>query len=149
MKIVKAMKKIARLKGEIKELKHRIQGCISTLIENDYEENILELSKQLDNKVQELINLKVGIMEANVKGNMFRTVVGLGEFKSQMDFLKELTPKKGVQENRYSDNKTEYKSQISISEKNNLIETCQNQINNLTDILDEFNAKTDVVVQQR
>jgi hypothetical protein len=144
MKIVKAMKRIARIKGEIKELKKRISTCLSTISENEFEEDFTSLNVMLTNKVNEVILLKAAVMKANVTGNKFRTVLELGELKSKMDFLKELDPKIGIHQNRYSESKTAYKSQITVTQRNQMLEECQTQINNLTDDLDEFNAKTDI-----
>jgi len=152
MKIVRAMKKIARLKGELKVVKHRLQNCLNTLVENEFDEKFDDLSKEFLDKRNEMMKLKAGVMHANVKGNMFRIIIQLGEMKSYMDFLKELEPKTGLQESRYSmgEGKSKYKSQLTITLKNQLLKECQDKINELTDILDEFNAKTeieDVIIQ--
>ena len=144
MKIVRAMKKIARLKGEIKEIKHRISSCLNTLVENEFQEDLSTLSKLQDEKTKEMIDLKVKIMKKNVEHDMFALIANLGELKSQLDFLKELEPKTGVQETRFSDIKSAYKSQMTKYEKVALIDECQKQINNLTDMLDEFNARTEI-----
>ena len=144
MKIVKAMKKIARLKGEIKEIKNRITCSLNTIVGNEFEEDLETLSHQQDEKIEEIVKLKIGVMTANIKYNMFAKIVMLGELKSQMDFIKELEPKTGVQENRYNESKTEYKTQMTKADKNVLIDRCQKLINELTDALDDFNAKTDI-----
>jgi hypothetical protein len=140
MKIVKAMKKIARLKGEIKELKHRISHSLSTIKGNEFEDEFNSLMKLLEEKINEMIKLKLGVMKANIADNMFEKVLNLGEAKSRIDFLKELNPKIGLQESGYSGEKTEFISQISNVSKNSLIKDCQESINKLTDELDEFNA---------
>jgi hypothetical protein len=145
MKIVKAMKKIARLKGEIKEIKHRISRSLSTIKGNEFEDDFNTLMKLLEEKINEMMRLKLGVMKANIAGDMFKRILELGESKSKIDFLKELDPKIGIQQTDYSGEKTEYLSQISSISKNTLIKDCQDSINKLTDELDEFNAVTNIV----
>jgi len=144
MKIVRAQKKIARLKGEIKEVKKRLSRCLSTVSENEFEEDFKVLLKQLEVLTDDLVALKSAVHAANIKGDMFKKILRLGELKSQIDFLKELEPKSGVQVERYSESKTTFKAQISMADKNKMVEDCQVAINALTDELDEFNAKTDI-----
>lgn len=145
MKIVRAMKQVSRLQGEIKQIKSRIENCLSTVDENTFPEYYTELSETLTERTKKLIELKTRIMATNVKHNMFSVILNLGELKSRMDFLRELDPKTGVEKDRWSgESKVKYKAQISIAEKNKLVEGCQTAINALTDQLDDFNAKTDI-----
>jgi len=146
MKIVRAMKQIARLKGEVQQLKHRIESCLSTVVENEeFNENMPNLTDELDKKITKIVNLKAGVMHANVKHNMFEKILNLGELKSYIEYLKELQPKSGFVVEPYEKEKIEYKSQFTIAEKNEKIKECQRLINDLTDDLDEFNAKTDIL----
>ena len=144
MKIVRAMKKIARLKGEIKEIKSRMSTCLNTLVENEFTEDFKSLEDQLIAKTADMIHLKVNIMNANIHYHMFSTILQLGELKSEMDFLKELEPKIGAQESRFRENKAVYKSQMTLADRNAKIAVCQKKINSITDVLDDFNAKTDI-----
>ena len=144
MKIVRAMKETSRIKGEIKEIKKRISKCLNTLEGNEIIEKFDDLIKLLEEKTEKLISLKTGIMSANIKSDMFRVIVRLGELKSHMDFLRELEPKKGTQLDGYRDTAVRYESQWSDSEKNKAIQTTQNEINKLTDQLDEFNSSVDI-----
>lgn len=146
MKIVRAMKKVSRLQGEIKEIKKRMSATLNTLDENDFTESFIELRSMLYEKVNELMLLKAKIMDANIKGGKFHVILALGELKSMIAFLKELDPKEGVQESRFSmsANNTKYKTQLTLLEKNELISDCQQRINDYTDELDEFNATTEL-----
>ena len=146
MKIVKAMKQVSRLQGEIKELKKRMSACLSTLEDNDFLEGFDSLKETYYEKVNELMSLKTKIMMVNIRGGKFQTILAMGEMKSYIEFLKELDPKEGVQESRYSlgSNNSKYKSQLTISSKNSMIEECQQLINDYTDELDEFNAITEI-----
>lgn len=146
MKIVRAMKQIARLQGEIKEIKKRTSTCLSTLADNDFDENYKQLNETLSEKTKKLIELKARVMQTNVKHNMFSVILNLGELKSRMDFVRELNPQEGYRNDRYmmTESKIKYKAQMSVAEKNKLVEGCQTAINALTDQLDDFNAKTDL-----
>lgn len=146
VKVVRAMKQVARLQGEIKELKKRVSSCLSTLDDNDFDESYKELSEVLSERIKKLIELKARIMQTNVKHGMFSVILNLGELKSRMDFLRELSPQEGFRDDRYSmtESKVKYKSQMTIAERNKLVEGCQTAINALTDQLDDFNAKTDL-----
>jgi hypothetical protein len=146
MKIVKAQKKIARLKGEIKEIKKRISACISTIKGNEFPEDFKILDALLMEKTSEMIQLKEAVMKANIAGNMFGKILALGEQKSMIDFLKELDPKKGIQESWHHDSQTEYDSQLTTAAKNALVEACQKKINDMTDDLDEYNATTSITL---
>ena len=144
MKIVRAMKEASRIKGEIKEIKKRVSKCLNILEGNEITEKFDDLMKLLEEKTGKLISLKTGIMAANTEGDMFKVIVRLGELKSHMDFLRELEPKKGSQLDGYRDTAVRYESQWSDGEKNKAIQTTQNEINKLTDQLDEFNSSTDI-----
>jgi hypothetical protein len=144
MKIVRAMKETSRIKGEIKEIKKRISKCLNTIESNEFTEKFDILNKLLEEKIERLISLKTKIMSANVKGDVFKVIVKLGELKSHMDFLRELEPKKGVQNDGYMSTTVSYKSQWSDAEKNKAIQMTQNEINKLTDELDEFNSSIDI-----
>jgi hypothetical protein len=144
MKIVRAQKKIARLKGDVKEIKKRLTSCLNTVSENNFNEEFKVLYGTFTDLTNQMITLKSAVHAANIKGDMFKKILQLGELKSKIDFLKELEPKIGKQESRFGESTSVYKSQITPGEKNKMVEECQEAINNLTDELDEFNAKTDI-----
>lgn len=144
MKIVRAMKERSRLEGEIKELKHRIQNCISTVEGNDFVESFDDLFEAYNKCVSKLSWLKNAILMANIQHDMYRYIAQLGELKHYLVFLKELSPKRGKHERSYGDNMEVYVSQISVLERNETIQATQKEINRITDILDKFNAETDI-----
>jgi hypothetical protein len=144
MKIVRAMKEKSRLEGEIKQIKHRIQSCISTISGNSFSEDFPELFALLTDRLNKLAGLKNAIMKANVSNGMHRNIVQLGELKQYLVFLRELDPKSGKQEAHYSEVSESYNSQITLKEKNDVIQATQSEINRITDLLDDFNAKTDI-----
>lgn len=144
MKIVRAAKEVSRIAGEIKEIKHRIQNCISTLDGNMYPEFFIDLFDALNERVNKIARLKTAIHSANVKHDMYKHIVRVGELKQYLIFLKELDPKIGKHEKRYGDTIEQYISQITIAEKNEAIQATQKAINEIMDILDKFNAETDI-----
>jgi hypothetical protein len=138
------MKQIKRLQGEVKELQKRVSSCLSTLEGNEFYENFEIVMKDLIDKKQKLSSLKNGVMIANVQGGVFKKILELGELKSHIDFIRELEPKTGVTESHYGSEGQKYKSQWSVTQKNIAVQQTQQKINDLTDELDEFNAKTDI-----
>lgn len=144
MKIVRAMKERSRLEGEIKELKHRIQNCISTVEGNEFIENFDELFESLNKCVSRLSWLKNAILTANINHDIYKHITQLGELKHYLVFLKELNPKQGKHERSYTENMETYISQITVLERNEAIQATQKEINRVTDILDKFNAETDI-----
>ena len=145
MKIVRAMKQVKRLQGEIKELQKRASGCLNTVEGNEFPEQFHEVLSDLSAKRAKLSALKNGVMKANIAGDMFIKILQLGEMKSEIDFVRELDPKCGVSEDRYGDIKTKYVSQWTVAKKNTEVQRLQSAINSLTDELDDFNAKTNIV----
>lgn len=144
MKIVRAMKERSRLEGEIKDIKHRMQNCINAIDGNDYTESYDDLYRTLIARLMSLTGIKSAVLKANIDGGMFNTILLLGELKSYLVFLKELDPKVGKQEPSYRETVEVYKSQMTVKDKLEAVQKTQKEINRITDLLDEFNAKTDI-----
>jgi len=144
MKIVKAMKVVARLKGDVKDLKRRMRKCLNAVEGNDFIENYNDIALIADKKVKRMIDLKNKIMKANTEHDKFETIIELGELKANIDFLRELDPKQGIDDDRYRDNNISYKTQLTAKEILNKIEETQKEIEEKTDELDDFNAKMDI-----
>jgi len=97
----------------------------------------------LTEKVTKLIELKVGVMKANIDNGMFTTILNLGELKSRLNFLNSLNPTVGSVRASYGESeKAKYKSQLLPAERMKMVEACQTAINEMTDTLDDFNAIT-------
>jgi len=146
MKVSKAMKQIARIKGQLSIIDNRMHDCISTISPNDFKEDFNNLQSIRTKLINDLNNLKVLVMQTNIKHDMFKTILELGELKSQLELYKSFTIKSGIFTSGYSETQTEYKSQISEADRNKIIDELQNKINDLTDKLDEFNASTNLVM---
>ena len=145
MKIVRAMKQVKRLQGEIKELQKRVSSCMNTIEGNEFTEKFDDLLSELSEKKLKLRTLKNGIMCANIQGSMFNKILELGELKSHIDFLRELKPQAGITESSYGETAQKKISQWTVASKNKAVQETQSKINSLTDELDDFNAKTDIV----
>jgi len=146
MKISKAMKKISRLKGKISVLSTRIEISVSIISTNAFKENFSDLLVSRATAINDLNNLKALVMKTNIKHDKFITVLQLGETKTLLELYKRLTIEDGFIKNGFAETQTEYKSQLSDKERNNIVDELQQRINDITDELDEFNASTDLVM---
>lgn len=145
MKIARAMKKLALLKGDIGELEARISSNISTIDGNEFEENFSELFEKLNAKINKLVEMKTKIMKANVENGVYEKILRIGEYKGLIDFLKNLEIKRGRKTVGYSEKDiVEFISQISVSERNKMVDEIKDNIIQATDDLDEFNSSTDI-----
>jgi len=140
--VAKAMKQIARTKGKISDLTNRMSKCLNTIDTNEFSEDYVDLSGERAEQVAILISLKSKVMAVNIKHNMFETILTLSERKNEIDFLRGLEVKQGVFNDRFGDNKATYKSQMTTAARNKSIDELQQEINDLTDTLDTFNATT-------
>jgi hypothetical protein len=144
MKIVRAMKERARLEGEIKDIKHRMKKYLNVIEGNTFPEDYTDLWEFLCHRTNKLSRLKLGVMKANQDGGMFKYILQLGELKSYITFLKELEVRNGKQEKDYSENIILYISQLNERDRLASIHATQLEINRITDLLDDFNSKTDI-----
>ncbi len=145
MKIAKAMKVIARTKGEINSLTSRITNAVVTVEGNAFKEDIPKLKKQRDEEVEKLKCLKVRVMETNIKHGMFETIVSISELKNEIEMFRDMDIKEGKTNERYGSNEVTYITQISEATRNDKVAELQNNINEFTDALDVFNASTDLI----
>jgi len=147
MKLSRALKKVSRLQGEINELKGRLASCVSALEENEFESDFKLLSKQISDKQKGLIDLRAQIMATNVKHNMFRHILQLSQLKQDIDLLRKLNIKTGIELSMgYGEStKNKYKSQVQPSQRTEMVAKLQEEIETLTDALDDFNATTDII----
>jgi hypothetical protein len=142
MSIVKAQKKIHRLKGEISELTERINDSISVNINNEFKESYEDLIMELVSKKEMLISLKNAVMVKNIEHGMFTKILELGENKDWLSFYKAINIKDGeVLAGRWDEKGTAvYKTQLTESNRQSHIKELKITIEEATDELDEFNA---------
>ena len=145
MKLVRALKQVSRLQGEIKDLKGRLASCVSVLEDNEFAEDFKTLDAQISVKIGALILLRSQIMKTNVQNNMFHIILELSELKQQIDLVRKLSIRSGTEVNDYMGAKSKYKTQLTTTQRTKLVDMIQKNIEKLTDKLDEFNATTDLV----
>jgi len=92
--------------------------------------------------VDELVALKTAIHKANVK--VYDKIFRLAELKSLVSKLKGLDCKEGMHQSYRMDAPVKYTSQISIVEKDQLVEKLESQIEMLQEELEAHNAKTKI-----
>lgn len=92
--------------------------------------------------VDELVALKTAIHKANVK--VYDKIFKLAELKSLVSKLKGLDCKEGMHQSYRMESPVKYTSQISIVEKDQLIEKLESQIEMLQEELESHNAKTKI-----
>jgi hypothetical protein len=92
--------------------------------------------------VDELVALKTAIHKANAK--VYDKIFRLAELKSLVSKLKGLDCKEGMHQSYRMDSPVKYTSQISIVEKDQLIEKLESQIEMLQEELEAHNAKTKI-----
>lgn len=144
MKLFKAHKKVARLKGEISAIDKKIKESVSTIQGNEFAHDINALLDDRAENVRQLESLKVRIMRANVQHNMFEKIVEVGEKKALIDLLKELEIKSGKQVEGFRDLVVDFQTQLTDLDRDEMLESLQTSVELLIDELDDFNAVTDL-----
>jgi len=148
MKLSKVSKKINILKGDIRGLQERIENSMRKIDGNEFPESVPVLHESLRKKIESLITLKNARMKANVDHDIYEVILRLGETKSYLHWLEQLDVSSGKSRGRlYDDEKTiAYQSQMTVVERQALIDTQKEMIEGMVDRLDEFNAETKIEV---
>ena len=142
MTIAQAMKEIARLRKEIELFRERELSCVKIDVREEYVEDFAELDGLIDIKTKQYIDLKQKVMQANIQNNMFTQILLLGELKDEIELWKELFVGSKIKAEHITADAI--KTQLTVNDKNRKIETLQEQINDVTDILDDFNSVTQI-----
>jgi len=142
MRIYKALKRITKIKGELSDLNKRIQSANVALEDNQFCEDIYELTNKYHFKRDALIDIKARIMKSNVEGNMYEKILKMSELKSEAAMIRELSTREGKHTaNGYGDSTVlTYRCQINLAERNRLVEDIELKIESIRDELDDFNA---------
>jgi DNA repair exonuclease SbcCD ATPase subunit len=144
MKLSKALKEKKRLIGEIERLKRLIQSKNSYVEGSNVPEkfDVNELYAQLQSKIQELVNLKIVINEANKE--IQSSIYLLGEYKALINFFNMLNTTEGPQESFRSEKTINYHAQIDELKKEELIKQYQDKADRLQDQIDTYNYTTEI-----
>lgn len=149
MKLSKALKEKKRLGAEIARLKNLINSKNSYAEGSKIREkfDVKDLFSQLEQKIQDLINLKIVINEANRE--IQPSIYLLGEYKSIISFLDILNVNEGIERNVYNQTEINYLTQIDEVERNKLRDEYQNKADNLQDIIDTYNHTTEIAWDEK
>lgn len=136
----KALKLKNRYKGKISELdvliktyNSYLEGATSGI---DTKEVLLKREKITD----ALIRLKSAINKANV--NIFSSIEKMSELKVKCALLKSVPSIDGPSASVYSDAKNIYIAQIKKSELDKMVLDLENEIEEMQDKIDNYNAQT-------
>jgi len=144
MKLSQALKEKKRLAAEIQHLKNRIASKNSYIKQSNVKEkfNVVEMYDELQRKVQELMNLKIVINEANKE--IQSSIYALSEYKAMISFWNGVPVAEGIVERGYQDTLTEYECQIDELKKIEIIAELQKKADLLQDQIDTYNYTTEV-----
>lgn len=144
MKLSQALKEKKRLAAEIAHLKNRIQSKNSYIKASNVNEkfNVTEMYAELQAKVQELVNLKIVINEANRE--IQSSIYLLSENKAMITFWQGVNVNEGMQERGYQDTLTEYECQFDEIKKIELVASYQKRADTIQDEIDTYNYTTEV-----
>lgn len=140
--LAKALKEKNKLKLEIAQLQKRFNTYNSVIKGNQRPFDLKITEKELTEKIFQLIQLKSVITKSNqaVQDKIYR----LAEIKGLIKFYKDVPIKQGKSAERYSSEATEYEALFNESEIYIRIENLQKEADEIQDILETFNHKTEL-----
>ena len=141
MTINQALKQKNRLAGEIAKLNSKILSYNRWVKGNKPDYDSHALYNKRDNLVAELIELRTNIALASAP--QVKNMILLAELKAKMQLLERLPTNAGI-EPGYSENHLVYEVQMPETQKDMFLEGVQQDINNIQDALDHFNATTHI-----
>jgi len=145
MNIKKALKEKNRLVKEILDLHTRVATYNSVEVGNVRPYSAKESMELLNQKSNELVELKTNIHTAN--GPVYQHIFRLSELKSMIARIKNLDCNEGIVQDYYSRNRETpavKETEISIVERDEMVKHMEGQIEEIQDILDNFNQITEI-----
>ena len=145
MNIKKALKEKNRLVKEILDLHTRVATYNSVEVGNVRPYSAKESMELLNQKSNELVELKTNIHRAN--GPVYQYIFRLSELKSMIARIKNLDCNEGIVQDYYSRNRETpavKETEISIVERDEMVKHMENQIEEIQDILDNHNQITNI-----
>lgn len=144
MKLAKALKEKKRLAAEVAHLKNKINSYNSYIKDSNVPQkfNVIEMYSTLQSKVQDLVNLKIVINEANKE--IQPLIFLLSEYKAMIAFLNILNTREGIEPASFSKGEVFHEVQIDALKKENLIKEFQDKADNIQDKIDTYNYTTEV-----
>ena len=145
MNIKKALKEKNRLVKEILDLHTRVATYNSVEVGNVRPYSAKESMELLNQKSNELVELKTKIHTAN--GPIYKHIFRLSELKSTIARIKNLDCNEGIVQDYYSRNRETpavKETEISIVERDEMVKHMEGQIEEIQDILDYHNQITEI-----
>jgi hypothetical protein len=145
MNIKKALKEKNRLVKVIQDLQLRVVTYNSIEVGNKRPYSVRETLELLNEKSNELVELKTKIQVANAP--IYKHIFRLSELKSMITRIKNLDCNEGIVQDYYSRNRetpTVKEAEVSIVERDEMIRHMENQIEEIQDILDNHNQITEI-----
>jgi len=145
MKLKKALKKKNLLIGQINTEYHRLSRYNTVDIMNEHNRpyNPVETLENIKRLTDDLVDLKTKIQKTNkpVHHKVFR----LSELKNMVEKLKELSCENGKIEETYREREKYVVSEISVPERDRILDDLYEEIDQIQDELDQWNQVTDLV----
>ena len=145
MNIKKALKEKNRLVKEILDLHTRVATYNSVEVGNVRPYSAKESMELLNQKSNELVELKTKIHKANTP--VYDKIFRLSELKSTIARLKSLDCTEGVSTDYYSRNRENppvKTAEVSVVDRDEMVKFMEGQIEDLQDILDNHNQNTEI-----
>jgi hypothetical protein len=145
MNIKKALKEKNRLVKEILDLHTRVATYNSVEVGNVRPYSAKESMELLNQKSNELVELKTKIHRAN--DLVYQHIFRLSELKSMIARIKNLDCNEGIVQDYYSRNRETpavKETEISIVERDEMVKHMEGQIEEIQDILDNHNQITEI-----
>jgi hypothetical protein len=145
MNIKKGLKEKNRLVKEILDLHTRVATYNSVEVGNVRPYSAKESMELLNQKSNELVELKTKIHRAN--DLVYQHIFRLSELKSMIARIKNLDCNEGIVQDYYSRNRETpavKETEISIVERDEMVKHMEGQIEEIQDILDYHNQITEI-----
>ena len=145
MNVKRALKEKNRLVKEIQELYTRLSQYNSVEVGNVRPYSPKDMLEQINEKSNELVELKTKIHKANTP--VYDKIFRLSELKSTIARIKNLDCNEGIVQDYYSRNRETpavKMTEISIVERDEMVKHMEGQIEEIQDILDNFNQITEI-----
>jgi hypothetical protein len=144
MKLYKALKEKKNLTGEISRLKEQIREKNSYLegSKNGEKFDSTEAYDELLSKINDLVGLKYAINVANQE--IQSKIYLLGELKALIAFWKDVSVVEGAQMSGYADKVSNFCVHFNETERNEIMDKFQRQVDAIQDELDEYNYATEI-----
>ena len=144
MKISKALKRLKRLKNKASNLTEKIikNNRYISINTPDFDEK--ELIEEYLDITNEIIDLKVRIMKANIESGNYDKILRVSELRGYKILLESINTEKGAERVYGSGEPIRYDVQLGAKHIEGMIEIAEEDIESILDDLDVFNAKADI-----